>query len=686
MTTANPLGTGPNPAGGSRVHRWVTAGATRPKLRLQHSGNDRLTRSWEDYLGRGRSLGFCSPCLVFTFNVIVSCGSSSYSALADGSLESFQHHRSYDDLAECGQRGCTLCRLMAQSWTLQDVRIRGSGQIYLLFDGLRREPSFYLQLSHADEGSSGCLQFGLCTLGSTYRQHAYSYALQIFNHETILNRQQKGRIDSPATFSTISSWLTYCAVKHRDCGSVDSPMPARVLDVGPPDGSQEPFLYSASGARGAYLVLSHCWGGELAQKTTAQNIVIHQQGMPLQSLPATFRDAVLITRRLGFRYLWIDALCIIQDSDEDWSTQSAKMSSIFGNALLMISASQSPDTTSGILREDAEMERIDLPEIRFDQPLEALEFNRQRLLGELHMELWVSPLSRRGWTLQESLLAPRIIHFTRQQVFWECRTCRRSEIGDCVIPPERSRSDTSDLRSFFGGFAEAANAPFYLYLLWYKMIENYSKRSLTFNDDKLPAIAGLVPRIRSSNLDIYLHGLWQLDLPRGIAWRWDEWSSERTPKSCARAPSWSWASTDGSITWGSLETRNFTDIGNDRNFELLAVESTQGNTTDVHKPTTCLKIKGSLMKAFYDDLGQLKPEGPLGENQDDQVTISLQMDCKKLTPRACYLFPVYQSEWLVLEHIEASDDKFVRIGHCRIYDVSADIVLSDSSVRIFRLI
>ena len=94
-------------------------------------------------------------------------------------------------------------------------------------------------------------------------------------------------------------------------------LPTRDIDVGSSGGSREPFLYNPSGESTEYAALSHCWGGKLAVRQTAATLVDYQNRLLLSELPAAFRDAVLTARCLGFRYLWIDALCIIQDLGED---------------------------------------------------------------------------------------------------------------------------------------------------------------------------------------------------------------------------------------------------------------------------------------------------------------------------------------------------------------------------------
>ncbi|KAK2050895.1 HET-domain-containing protein, partial [Colletotrichum caudatum] len=119
-----------------------------------------------------------------------------------------------------------------------------------------------------------------------------------------------------------------------------------VVDVGV-DGRREPRLIVTGGAVGRYTTLSHCWGPRPVIRTTSRTIDDHLGALPLDGLPPTFRDAVSITRSLGIRYVWIDSLCIVQDSEEDWELESARMGAVYASSYLTIAASASPDSTGG---------------------------------------------------------------------------------------------------------------------------------------------------------------------------------------------------------------------------------------------------------------------------------------------------------------------------------------------------
>lgn len=126
-------------------------------------------------------------------------------------------------------------------------------------------------------------------------------------------------------------------------------LPTRVVDVGPPDGQQNPFLNITSGMAGEYIVRSHRWGNAPMFTTTLSELDYRVSEISIQELPQKFQDAIEITRKLHIRYLWIDSLCIIQDSTRDWEQEATQMGKYYANAWLIISADAAEDSHGGIL-------------------------------------------------------------------------------------------------------------------------------------------------------------------------------------------------------------------------------------------------------------------------------------------------------------------------------------------------
>jgi hypothetical protein len=142
-------------------------------------------------------------------------------------------------------------------------------------------------------------------------------------------------------------WLRTCLGGHVNCPSnIHSSLPTRVIDVRP----STPYLLQTNEMEGRYATLSHCWGPKETPPLITITATLEQRmdGVHPHELPASRNGASEITRELGIDYLWIDSLCIIQDSQQDWTNESTRMADIYGNSFLTIAASRSPNSHSVI--------------------------------------------------------------------------------------------------------------------------------------------------------------------------------------------------------------------------------------------------------------------------------------------------------------------------------------------------
>lgn len=138
-----------------------------------------------------------------------------------------------------------------------------------------------------------------------------------------------------------------CDQEHSLCVHLsDSPLPTRIIDVR----SNPPFLRDAHGEKARYTCLSYCWDKLQPLTTTVNTLRSRQEGIHWHSLPQTFKDAIKVTRNLRIPYIWIDSLCIVQDSAEDWAVESANMRAVYGNSYLTIAATSSADSHGGLFR------------------------------------------------------------------------------------------------------------------------------------------------------------------------------------------------------------------------------------------------------------------------------------------------------------------------------------------------
>ena len=301
-----------------------------------------------------------------------------------------------------------------------------------------------------------------------------------------------------------------------------------------------------------YVALSHCWGNKPTLTSTISTLPAHKEKILFSTMPKTFQDAVTITKALGVSYLWIDSLCIVQDSLDDWLTECPKMGLYYRNSYVTISALESPDSQHGFLAPRELGDTIRLPG-------ETAVWIRPKLKdrGKIFQS---AALNYRGWALQERLMSTRVLHFTHQEMFWECQTCSARESS---VVENRGATDFQSLTSsegedfkralqFVGSdrFSNRDGA----FAIWMRLVRQFSRRSLTYPTDKLPAISGLAAIMAANTKSKYMAGLWQDD-PHGLAWFKDgpddavshfKEDEEELPY---LAPSWSWVSLNESVTY-----------------------------------------------------------------------------------------------------------------------------------------
>lgn len=202
-------------------------------------------------------------------------------------------------------------------------------------------------------------------------------------------------------------------------------MPTRVIDVGIASG---PFvrLLETNGLRCPYLTLSHCWGKSPPSRTTSSNSESHKARIDLKNLNRNFQDAILMTRRLNFRYIWIDALCIVQDSVTDWEQEAPTMGLVYKRCALTIAPCSAASHDEGFLNPrpppSQTEHNVELPYNDRSGKVNGTYFLSNRKPQEFEKEVSEGPLNTCGWTLQERIQSPRTIYFGRDQLHFECAT------------------------------------------------------------------------------------------------------------------------------------------------------------------------------------------------------------------------------------------------------------------------
>lgn len=306
-----------------------------------------------------------------------------------------------------------------------------------------------------------------------------------------------------------------------------------------------------------YVTLSHCWGLNPLVKLKNRLLSAFKRIIPWKELPLSFQEAIVVTRKLKIQFLWIDSLCIIQDDEEDWLRESMLMADIYSNSYLNLAAAASSNSHGGLFRQRASYAArpclVDLRWTNTPGPSRGLFYCYQP--NEWETQVGIAPLYLRGWVCQEKLLAQRVLNFAQDQLYWECNEMHASEVWPAGLPPGTIIVFRKSV------LREAANnqEPIISFDAWNSVIRHYSAGALTKSSDKLIAISGVVQYFIAQGIlkeEDYLAGLWRPHLPQALMWKGPYMagrpggSTERygVRPQPYRAPSWSWASIDWTVT------------------------------------------------------------------------------------------------------------------------------------------
>ncbi|KAH7263763.1 heterokaryon incompatibility protein-domain-containing protein [Fusarium tricinctum] len=405
-----------------------------------------------------------------------------------------------------------------------------------------------------------------------------------------LRRVQKDP-SSPECFNLARHWLRNCTENHEACKlPYEAKLPKRVLKISATKGNPTVCLVTDSSLRGDYSALSHCWGKAKFLRLLTTNLTSLERDVPWETLSKTFQDAIKVSLELGISIIWIDSLCILQDSREDWEEQAALMADVYRNAVVVIAANSGSGAHEGFLnhRKGQVDERIVLPEPG------APELYARTAIHHYNENItdydFEETLSERGWTYQERLLARRYLSFNKKELHWECESGWRCECG------QSEWMDTLEhefsLRKLCGPGISKDEA----YRTWRDVIvPRYSSRKLTVASDKLPALSAVAQAFGDHLQDTYLAGIWKGNIVESLCWEPKGWRHEARVSKLDIAPSWSWTSLlDCSQYGGPIEPLSFTPYS-----ECLKAEcepSGQNRLGEVKNGF--ITLRGPFVKAF----------------------------------------------------------------------------------------
>ncbi|MCJ1418445.1 hypothetical protein MMC32_004793 [Xylographa parallela] len=391
------------------------------------------------------------------------------------------------------------------------------------------------------------------------REREVKALVQLYPASDLESLANHRRIDkstcSESSWAIATEWIDDCVANHRTCNysiATTPALPTRVIDVGL-IGYIAPRLHTltqgTSNAR--YVTLSHCWGSYMPLRLLKSNITSMKQGILLSQVPQTFQDAMVIARRLGVRYIWIDSLCIIQDSEEDWREQSALMDQVYFNSFCNIAAAHASDSRGGCFI-DRNPELIAPVKVHLNWgPQPGAYYCVKCYFWTVNVS--EAPLNRRAWVYQERLLAPRTLYFGETQLYWECREKMACEAFPLQIPFQIGGTNAKVNFPLIDGGGRASRMQTQIasnaYKLWGRIVYAYTSGALSRESDKLIAISGIAARMREVVDDEYLAGMWRRHLAYQLLWqvRRLEKHVPRTRPLEYRAPTWSWASMIGKV-------------------------------------------------------------------------------------------------------------------------------------------
>ncbi|KAI0333430.1 HET-domain-containing protein [Cubamyces sp. BRFM 1775] len=366
-------------------------------------------------------------------------------------------------------------------------------------------------------------------------------------------------VGSDRTFAMARACVEKCAREHDRCRAIslfsNDPTrraPTRLIDCSDP---LHPRIIPTEGASYVYAALSYVWGEDQPYRTTEAKLSSYMTGIDPLDLPQTIRDAIHATHLLGIAFLWIDSLCIVQDSPEDKHRELASMRNVYRHAYITINAASAEKVSDGFLEDRRPLDcqlvlPVACPKDLTGQPVSAV--------GNLHISdnmydtwpgldrIWVTT-GWRGWCLQEELLSTRSLVFSPWTVQLRCQTTTQNiggafhnnlfdvpRLPDTIFHATRIKRHSDEWVS--------------LRLRWHGIVEEYSRRKLTYPEDKFLACAGLAEMFAVALGSNYVAGTWEDDfLLDDLLWYCRNLLRPRP--TVYLAPSWSWASVDAPVTY-----------------------------------------------------------------------------------------------------------------------------------------
>ncbi|KAH6663060.1 heterokaryon incompatibility protein-domain-containing protein [Halenospora varia] len=481
----------------------------------------------------------------------------------DDDLEKFLH-LSISDMRRAARNGCHLCSIFISSvLTCSDIA-----------DPFSEDPSevvaIVLQMKYGYRQKYICRQ----KLWVQSKNTTFDEFLAMHNDETtpdtpfqlnlshhILEFSASRPLSNSTASEEAREWakgqLQTCLSTHDVCtafGGKDHFMPTRLLDVRSVtrDGIVRIVYPAREELRSKYTSLSYCWGGDQAVKLTNATHDEFQAGIPCEKLQKSIQDAARITLWFEIEYLWVDALCIVQDDLEDWNRESKLMCEVYQNSTLTISALGAKSSDEGCFATREPL--MHLPCRLTDENAEGEPIvvePQMATQGWRKLAFESSSLFKRAWVVQERMLSPRNLCFG-ELLSWECFECSITETGKEFGLRNSNTKALLPLKQLAKVNVNPERPEDSMSRFWTSLMRTYPTTDITAHSDRPVALQGIIKYLEKLTEDENKFGLWTSYLALDILWNVETPGNNRqADKDGARetqCPSWSWLAMDVPVT------------------------------------------------------------------------------------------------------------------------------------------
>ncbi|KAF8854442.1 HET-domain-containing protein [Acephala macrosclerotiorum] len=447
---------------------------------------------------------------------------------------SFDHN-----LEVSSSSACSLCRLL--SWSLLSRRIDIPVRIKTIG---------FEQLGQT-ETLSGSPTASLCIAPcGEYSQRLAPYGKDSYRFGA--RRYTYGRLVQPdrACRELVIQWLEKCKHEHSGVCSATAMVstshdlvPEYLVDV------QDMRVHHVCGEKLEYLALSYVWGRiqtlQLLKHNRTELVTPGSLCGRIDEIPTVVRDAITFTKDMGYKFLWVDTLCICQDDAETKERQIAGMNTVYARATMTLVALEGLDASYGLCG----VHPYEMPRY---QPMEKVhQLRMMTIMPPISESLERSVWRSRAWTFQEEQFSRRILFFTKYQVYFRCQSSTYCEdrFEDCLNVEDgyvKGAFQDELLHRLQPGahLSTTANR------IWMRMVEDYSKRSFSRDSDRYDAFAGVESQLKQGSFHYpCILGMPVRHLVRELYWNHlgNPASEQRKLRRLSGFPSWSWCGWEGGI-------------------------------------------------------------------------------------------------------------------------------------------